>query len=65
MTEEKVLAVIKTYQAEHGYPPAIRDIVRLAPLSSTSVAHHHLKKLEKKGKISRTPHTARSIVVLE
>lgn len=65
MTTEKVLAAIKQYREEHGYSPSIRDIVRVAPLSSESVATYHLNKLEQAGKIKRTPFVARSIVILE
>lgn len=63
MTQDKVLAVIRQYWKEHGYSPSIEDLVRLVPLSSTSVAHYHLKQLEKQGEIRRTPGVARSIVM--
>jgi len=36
-----------------GEPVGVRDVTRGAELSSTSVAHHHLKKLENLGLIEK------------
>lgn len=62
--QEQVLEAIRTYTAEHGYPPTLRDIARAMGIDSTNGVSDHLASLEAKGRISRTPKTARSIVVV-
>lgn len=60
------LRAIERHIEEHGYPPSTREVLAamgLRPGSITSV-RQHFQRLEAKGYIRRTPHTARCIVVL-
>lgn len=64
-TTNLVLEAIKTFWAERGFSPSIRDIMEATGISSTSVASYHILKLERAGLIKRTPRVARSYVLME
>lgn len=60
ITAQRIYDYIRTYIAQYGYGPTIREIaerVNTAP----SNAHRHLEKLARAGKIVRRRHVARSI----
>ncbi|MGE5493907.1 MAG: transcriptional repressor LexA [Burkholderiales bacterium] len=63
--QNDVLQYIKDYIADNGYAPCVRDICCALNLKSTSTAHAHLTKLEKKGYISRDPAKPRTIMILD
>lgn len=42
---ERILAMIKDYIMEHGYPPTVREIGRAVGLNSTSTVHHYLREM--------------------
>lgn len=49
----RLLTVLADYAASHeGRSPALRELCHLVPLSSTSVAAHHLERLAGYGLIS-------------
>ena len=56
-------AIIDAIQ-EHGFPPAVRDLCRLAGLASSSSVANQLSNLEKLGYIRRPSNLARGIEVL-
>lgn len=45
----RVLRAIQQYQAEHGYPPTLREIAALAGLRAWSSAYYHIQTLIKLG----------------
>lgn len=49
--QRDTLDYIRTYVAEKGYPPTVRDICAGLGLSSSQTVHAHLRKLEEKGLI--------------
>ncbi|MFA5675093.1 MAG: transcriptional repressor LexA [Christensenellales bacterium] len=59
----EVLEYIKGYIDGNGYAPCVRDICFALDLKSTSTAHAHLTKLERKGYISRDPAKPRTIMI--
>jgi repressor LexA len=59
--QQRILEVIRTFTAEHGYPPSVREIGELVGLSSSSTIHAHLKGLERRGLISRDPTKPRAL----
>lgn len=63
LLHHRILAFIESYQREHGYGPTVREIADLCGLSSPSVAHYHLARLERQGFIERTPGLDRSVRV--
>ena len=58
---QQIVEFIASFIQERGYAPAVRDIVQGCALSSTSIAQHHLKVLERQGYIHRAPEVSRSI----
>lgn len=61
--QNEVLDYLKVYITENGYAPCVRDICQALDLKSTSTAHAHLTKLERKGFISRDPAKPRTIMI--
>lgn len=61
--QEEVLTFVKKYIANHGYPPAVREICDGLGLSSPATVHTHLTELEKKGAINKTKSKFRTIEV--
>lgn len=54
---------IRTFVAEHQYPPSVREICEAVELKSTSTVHYHLSKLEEAGYITKAEGKTRSISV--
>lgn len=57
----EVLDYIRAFQGGRGYMPTFRDLMSHFGMTSTNAITGHLKKLEKKGYITRDPDKARSI----
>lgn len=64
-TRAEVLAYVKAFRAEHSYPPTIKQICKALGILSTGTVHHHLKKLEEDGHLTRPPRTMRAVVLTE
>lgn len=47
-----VLRAVDLHWQSHGYAPSLRDICRLAPVTSTSVASHQLHVLRQQGLVA-------------
>ncbi len=62
--QEEILTYIKKYSAEHGYPPAIREICAGVGLNSPATVFVHIKNLEKEGYIKSTNNKFRTIEIL-
>ncbi len=60
--QTRILAVIREFTDEHGYPPSVREIGELVGLSSSSTVQSHLKSLEKRGLIHRDPTKPRALI---
>jgi len=61
--QTEVLEYLKSYIEDCGYAPCVRDICAALDLKSTSTAHAHLTKLERKGFITRDPAKPRTIMI--
>lgn len=59
--QQQVLDFISSYQKGQGYPPAIQEIARHLGVSGNLGVIRHLAALEKKGYLTRTPGSSRSI----
>jgi len=64
-SQEKIFAYIKKVVQAKGYPPSVREICEATGLRSTSTVHAHLKRLEKRGLISRDSMKPRAISLSE
>ncbi len=62
--QNDILDFVKKYTAEHGYPPAIREICKGVGLSSPATVFVHLKNLEQLGYIKTTSNKFRTIEIL-
>lgn len=62
--QKDVLNFVKKYSADHGYPPAIREICKGVGLSSPATVFVHLKNLEAAGYIKTTSNKFRTIEIL-
>lgn len=62
---KKLLGVIERYSEKNGYPPSIREMCKLADISSTSVANYYLNQLEEMGYIERGSRVSRGVKVLK
>ncbi len=59
-----MLAFIREFVDEHGYPPSIRDIGAAVGISSTSVVDYNLRVLEREGHLRRTRDVSRGLELL-
>lgn len=62
--QEEILNFIKKYIAEHGFPPAIREVCAGVGLSSPATVFVHIKNLEHMGYIRQTSNKFRTIELL-
>src|SRR3954462_2086318 len=62
--QREIFDFIKTYSAQHGYPPTVRDIGKAIGLTSSSTVHAHLSNLEKLGLLRRDPPKPRALELL-
>lgn len=60
--QRQYLRFVATFTAANGYPPTVREMASAHGVTPNAVSDA-LDALERKGKIRRTPRTARSIVV--
>jgi repressor LexA len=60
--QKEVLDFIRRQQRETGFPPSSREIQAYFGFQSQTAAMNHLRALERKGVINRTPGKARSAV---
>ena len=62
-SQERIFAYIQKVVRDKGYPPSVREICEATGLRSTSTVHAHLKRLEKKGLITRDTMKPRAITL--
>lgn len=63
--QNQVYEFIRAYIRERGKPPTIHEIGRALAIRSTNGVHKLLKALEQKGYITREPHAARGIGLVD
>ena len=60
-----VLRFIRDYQDDHGYAPALREIMTACAISSTSVTAAAMRRLRRGGFIEYDPIRARTVRLTE
>ena len=60
---DRIAEYIFRYREQHGYAPSITEIADEMGTVRSNV-HRHLSLLQREGRITSTPHVARSWVVL-
>ena len=63
--QQRVYDYVVEYIAEHGYPPAVREIGKGLGLTSPSTVHFHLKHLAELGYINKADKMGRAIVPVD
>jgi len=58
----EIHAYMLEYQAEHGAPPSLREIVDFIGASSTNAAADHLRALKRRGMVRHYPKRTRGWV---
>lgn len=61
LRQRKILSFIQDFQAEKGYLPSLREILRGCNISSTSVVDYNLQRLEEMGYMKREKKISRGI----
>ena len=59
--QQHMLQFIRSYMAEHGRPPTVREIGNAVGISSTSVVDYNLRILERDGHLKRERELSRGI----
>ena len=62
--QQQIYDFIISFQADHGYPPSVREIGEHVGLKSPSTVHFHLKGLESAGYIAKAEGKTRAITVV-
>jgi len=62
--QQRIIDFIRSFLADKGYPPTVRDIVSGCGISSTSVVAYNLDILRKEGYIRRHREVSRGIELL-
>lgn len=62
--QEAMLAYIRQFIDEFGYPPSVRQIQAAVGISSTSVVDYNLNILEREGHLRRDPDVSRGLEVV-
>ncbi len=60
---DKILAHVRSYSTEHGFPPSVREIALAVGLASTSAVHHHLTKLQEAGRLQKQATRSRALTL--
>lgn len=60
---DKILAYVRSYSTEHGFPPSVREIAIAVGLASTSAVHHHLTKLQEAGRLQKQATRSRALTL--
>ncbi len=63
--QQRILDWIRTFIADHDYPPTIREIGAGCAIKSTSNVDYHLNKIEAAGLIKRDFNVCRGLRLLE
>ena len=62
--QERILAFIVDFLADHHYPPTVRDIQAGCEISSTSVVDYNMRILQREGYLRRHNEVSRGIELL-
>jgi repressor LexA len=60
--QAEVLQTIVAFQRDRGYSPTTRDLCLILGIRSTNGVADHLKALERKGYVIRSPMRARTLI---
>src|SRR3954462_414957 len=61
--QQQILELLGRFTTDHGYPPTVRELCRLAGVSSTDTIPYHLDKLREKGLLEEAKGLSRAAQV--
>jgi hypothetical protein len=61
---QHILDYVQRYSAAHGFPPSYAEIAEACRLGSVGHVQYRINRLEREGRVTRTPGRARSLVVV-
>lgn len=61
--QQVLLKLLRGYIADHGYPPTVRELCRLAGLKSPDTVQYHLDNLRAKGLIEEAEGKSRALAL--
>lgn len=64
-SQKIIYECICKYYKEKGISPSVRDLCRMASLSSSATVHKHLKNLERLGYIYIEKNKPRGIIIIK
>ena len=59
--QQHILKLVRGYLADHGFPPTVRELCRLAGLKSPDTVQYHLDKLRSKGLLAPAEGRSRTL----
>ena len=63
--QQDILEFLRTFTAENGYAPSVREICAAVGLRSTASVHYHLAELKRQGQIDIVENKNRAITLSE
>ena len=63
--QQEIFDIINNYIKKEKMPPTVREIGKIAGLTSTSTVHGYIKRLEEQGYIYKSDNCSRSIRIRE
>ena len=63
--QQDILEFLRTFTAENGYAPSVREICAAVGLRSTAAVHYHLAELKRQGQIDIDENKNRAITLSE
>lgn len=61
--QQQILELLSRFTTDHGYPPTVRELCRLAGVSSPDTIQYHLDKLREKGLLEEAKGRSRAAQV--
>jgi len=61
--QQVLLKLVRDYSADHGYPPTVRELCRLAGLKSPDTVQYHLDNLRAKGLLEASEGKSRALAL--
>jgi hypothetical protein len=65
VSDDEIIAYLRRFQHDHGYPASVRDIAMALGIVASSQVYLRLNKLVELGRIKKDDKLARSIVVIK
>jgi repressor LexA len=62
--QQQILELVRNFAADHGHPPTVRELCRLAGVSSPDTVQYHLDNLRQKGLLEEAKGRSRAAQIV-